>query len=70
MTPPPATTTFTRRGRLTGTLRQSVASPGPNVARQASPPLPVEMDTQAYEALYYRARLILGDSLSRPPRRT
>ncbi|HVT71221.1 MAG TPA: hypothetical protein VHF26_25980 [Trebonia sp.] len=27
-----------------------------------------ELDTDAYEALYYRARLILGDSLPRPIR--
>jgi hypothetical protein len=27
-----------------------------------------ELDTQAFEALYYRARLILGEPLPRPAR--
>ena len=67
----PSTTTFTSRGRLSGVLRQRPAAhetrQADRVARESSEG-PAEMDTQAYEALYYRARLILGDSLPRPPR--
>lgn len=67
----PTTTTFTSRGRLSGVLRQR---PTAHDIRQTdridgvSTEGLAEMDTQAYEALYYRARLILGDSLARPPR--
>lgn len=67
----PPTTTFTSRGRLSGVLRQSpVAHEARQADRvaQAANGEPAEMDTQAYEALYYRARLILGDFLPRPPR--
>ena len=71
MDPFPTTTTFTSRGRLSGVLRQRPAAHDPRqadrVARAAAEG-PSEMDTQTYEALYYRARLILGDSLPRPPR--
>jgi hypothetical protein len=66
----PATTTFVSRGRLNGgVLRQR-----PSAHKRADAPqertasAPRELDTQAYEALYYRARLILGDSLPRPAR--
>ncbi len=34
----------------------------------AAPNGTTELDTQTYEALYYRARLVLGSSLPRPPR--
>lgn len=61
----PHTTTFTSRGRLAGLVRDELpAAGGANRAnraerREATPP-PVD------EALYYRARLILGDGLPRP----
>jgi hypothetical protein len=69
MSSPPPTTTFISRGRLNGVLRQGAlgrrqASRGGAPSANGSP----ELDTQAYEALYYRARLILGDSLPRPAR--
>lgn len=63
----PPTTTFTSRGRLAGLVRdEAPAGTGPNranraEARDAARP-PVD------EALYYRARLILGDGLPRPDR--
>jgi hypothetical protein len=62
----PATTTFTSRGRLTGLVRdEAPAGTGQNRAsrgEQRDGSRPVD------EALYYRARLILGDSLPRPDR--
>jgi hypothetical protein len=67
----PPTTTFTSRGRLSGVLRQRPTAHETRQAdraAQAATEHPAEMDTQTYEALYYRARLILGDSLPRPPR--
>lgn len=66
MSDAPLTTTFTARGRLAGLIRdEAPAGTGQNRTsrderREASPPLD--------EALYYRARLILGDSLPRPQR--
>lgn len=56
----PSTTTFTSRGRLTGVVRQRPGRP------ELNPPSADGLDTQAWEAVYYRARLILGDSLSPP----
>ena len=67
MTEVPPTTTFTARGRLAGLVRdQAPAGTGQNRAsrserRDASRPA-------VDEALYYRARLSLGDSLPRPDR--
>jgi hypothetical protein len=58
MSSPPPTTTFLSRGRLTGVIRQRPAHPAP---RRGG-----DLDTQAWEAVYYRARLILGDSLAPP----
>jgi hypothetical protein len=63
-----STTTFTSRGRLTGLIRdeapagvgQNRASRGAARAQQAR--------ASNDEALYYRARLILGESLPRPGR--
>lgn len=60
-------TTFVSRGRITGLVRDEVpAGAGQNrTSRQAnrnSVPSPVD------EALFYRARLILGDALPRPQR--
>jgi hypothetical protein len=58
------TTTFTSRGRLAGLVRDEVpAGAGQNRASRTDrrdTPRPVD------EALYYRARLILGESLARP----
>jgi hypothetical protein len=59
------TTTFKSRGRLSGVLRQR---PARALDGAPQPPVTDDLDTQAYEAIYYRARLILGDSLPRPAR--
>jgi hypothetical protein len=70
--PPPTTTTFTPRGKLNGVLREPPSrrtAPGQrNDPAQGAEPQPTELDTQAYEALYYRARLVLGEALPRPAR--
>jgi hypothetical protein len=60
-------TTFTSRGRLTGLVRDELpAGAGQNrtsrAANRTSAP------SAAEEALFYRARLILGDGLPRPSR--
>ena len=60
-------TTFISRGRITGLVRdESPAGTGQNrtsrVANRDSVP------SAADEALFYRARLILGDALPRPNR--
>ncbi len=60
-------TTFISRGRITGLVRDEVpAGAGQNrtsrVSNRGSGHSPAE------EALFYRARLILGDSLPRPER--
>ena len=60
------TTRFTSRGRLAGVAKQGVTlATGQNGAspRRRSP-----AQSSADEALYYRARLILGDSIPRPDR--
>jgi hypothetical protein len=59
-------TTFTSRGRLTGLIRDELpAGTGQNRAsRSDRRPGSEPVD----EALYYRARLILGESLRRPGR--
>ncbi len=61
------TTKFTSRGRLAGLVRDEVQiGTGANRANRSAqrgaalPPID--------EAIYYRARLILGDSLARPSR--
>lgn len=61
-------TKFISRGRLNGVLRQDAF--GRRQTNRDTPATDVspELDTNAYEALYYRARLILGDSLPRPSR--
>lgn len=66
----PITTTFISRGRLSGVLRERLPagrpSGGPRSLRARARQ---ERDQQAFDdALYYRARLILGDSLSPPTR--
>jgi len=58
-------TTFVSRGRLSGVLRQR---PDPTFNRGSAARGIADLDTQEYEAVYYRARLILGDGLARPPR--
>ena len=69
---PPSKTTFVSRGRLNGVLRQgppgggSAEGTGTQPGRERSSV--DELDTQTFEALYYRARLILGEPLPRPGR--
>jgi hypothetical protein len=58
-------TKFTSRGRLAGLVRdEAPAGTGPNRANRTAQRDPGQ--SAADEALYYRARLILGDSLARP----
>ena len=67
MTKRVAITTFRSRGRLTGLVRdEHPAGTGQNRTTQAAN-RESEL-TGADEALFYRARLILGDSLPRPQR--
>lgn len=67
MSDAPQSTTFTSRGRLAGLIRdEAPAGTGPNRANRAE-----RRDggrPTVDEALYYRARLILGDGLPRPDR--
>jgi hypothetical protein len=63
-----AKTTFTSRGRLTGLIRdEAPAGTGQNRASRARAGGEAARGSND-EALYYRARLILGDSLPRPGR--
>jgi len=63
-----STTTFTSRGRLTGLIRdEAPAGIGPNRASRDAARNEVGRASND-EALYYRARLILGESLPRPAR--
>jgi hypothetical protein len=67
MTKRVATTTFRSRGRLTGLVRdEHPAGTGQNRTTQADNR--ESTLNGADEALFYRARLILGDGLLRPPR--
>jgi hypothetical protein len=60
-------TTFISRGRLTGLIRdESPAGTGQNRTSRAANRDSVQ--SAADEALFYRARLILGDALPRPNR--
>lgn len=71
MSGPPPHTTFVSRGRLNGVLRQGPSGGGPaerSVTQPGREQSVDELDTQAFEALYYRARLILGEPLPRPGR--
>jgi len=62
-----ATTTFRSRGRLTGLGRDEFpAGTGQNRTTQADNR--ESALNGADEALFYRARLVLGDSLPRPQR--
>jgi hypothetical protein len=60
-------TTFVSRGRITGLLRdESPAGTGQNRTSRAANR--DSLQSAADEALFYRARLILGDALPRPDR--
>ena len=60
----PRRTTFTSRGRLAGLVRdETPAGAGQNRTTRKG-----NRDSAADEALFYRARLVLGDSLPRPER--
>jgi hypothetical protein len=60
-------TKFTSRGRLAGLIRdEAPAGTGANRANRTTERDPGQSSID--EALYYRARLILGDSLARPSR--
>ena len=62
-----STTTFISRGRLTGLIRdEAPAGTGQNRASRVA--RDEAGQASADEALYYRARLILGESLPRPGR--
>jgi hypothetical protein len=61
-------TTFRSRGRLTGLIRdEAPAGAGQNRTSRVSRNEPAGRSS-AEEALYYRARLTLGESLPRPDR--
>jgi hypothetical protein len=68
----PEHTKFVSRGRLNGVLRQAPGGGGPADVPATQPGREQhgvdDLDTQAFEALYYRARLILGEPLPRPAR--
>jgi hypothetical protein len=60
-------TTFVSRGRITGLVRDEFpAGTGQNRTSRAANRDSVQ--SAADEALFYRARLILGDALPRPNR--
>jgi hypothetical protein len=60
-------TTFTSRGRIAGLVRdETPAGTGQNRTSRAANRDSVP--SAADEALFYRARLILGDALPRPQR--
>lgn len=61
-------TTFRSRGRLAGLIRNEIpAGTGQNRASRSHAEAPAAR-TGVDEALYYRARLVLGDALPRPGR--
>ena len=60
-------TTFTSRGRLTGLVRdENPAGTGQNRTTRAANRGPGQPAID--DALFYRARLVLGDALPRPGR--
>jgi len=71
MSDAPQHTQFVSRGRLSGVVREHAAG-GPAEGASTQPGRErsalEDLDTQAFEALYYRARLILGEPLPRPAR--
>ena len=63
-----STTTFTSRGRLTGLIRnEAPAGIGQNRTSRIATRNEASRASND-EALYYRARLILGEALPRPGR--
>jgi hypothetical protein len=60
-------TTFTSRGRITGLVRDE-APAGIAQNRTSRAANRESVQSAADEALFYRARLILGDALPRPNR--
>jgi hypothetical protein len=62
------TTTFTPRGRLTGLLRDEAPGISQNRSARDAARNGAARASDHDEALYYRARLILGESLPRPRR--
>jgi hypothetical protein len=68
----PQHTQFVSRGRLNGVLRQRPSGGGVAEGANTQPGRErsglEQLDTEVFEALHYRARLILGDSLPRPGR--
>ena len=72
MSAPLPQTRFVSRGSLQGVLRQRPAGGGASEGAATQPGREQsgldELDTQTFEALYYRARLILGEPLPRPGR--
>ena len=61
------TTTFLSRGRLTGLVRDEIPA-GVGQNRSTRKANRDNGQAAADEALFYRARLLLGDSLPRPER--
>ena len=65
-------TQFVSRGKLNGVLRQRSSggvAPDSTITQPGRERSGVDdLDTEVFEALYYRARLILGESLPRPGR--
>jgi hypothetical protein len=60
-------TTFTSRGRLAGLVRdENPAGTGQNRTTRAANRGPGQPEVD--DALFYRARLVLGDALPRPGR--
>jgi len=71
MSDAPQHTKFVSRGRLNGVLRQHPAGGGSSDVAATQPGREHavdDLDTQTFEVLHYRARLILGESLPRPGR--
>ena len=72
MSETPQHTRFVSRGSLNGVVRERAAGSGPAEGAGTQPGRErnalEDLDTQAFEALYYRARLILGEPLPRPAR--
>lgn len=72
MSEAPEHTRIVSRGRLTGVLRghpvgggsADTAATQPGREQHATD----DLDTQTFEVLYYRARLVLGEPLPRPGR--
>lgn len=72
MSDAPEQTRIVSRGRLTGVLRGHAVGGGPAETAATQPGrerhATDDLDTQTFEVLYYRARLVLGEPLPRPGR--